>query len=286
MMNADADLSPRPCSEGKRAATGKQTCQCLLERISLLGLPYGREDSFKMGPGRMSQDRILIGLESAILGPETFFDIAFELGMPPQCQPLLMQHMAQANALFFGLEERAEGSVCKADLEFWDQVCAKVTSCNTREPQLLHLGVKWDRSAPDRYELARYTCFPFLDSPAVLRRMIEIYPPEGPHDGLDSALGIVRAGIRRKPSVYLLYLEASESDNPRRSFDVNLYKTGLRVQDVARELREAAIRFGVAEELVEVQLQTHGHRLLGHLSGGIDRHGSEFLTVYAEICPL
>ncbi len=233
----------------------------------------------------MNQNRILIGLESAVLSPNTFFDIAFELGMPPQCQPLLMEQMAEANTLFLGLEERTGGTVCKVYLEFWDKVCAKVKSTGTRDPQLLHLGVKWDSSAHDRYEVARYTCFPLLSSPGVLRRMSEIYPPCGPRDGLDYALEIVRAAIRRNPHVFLLYLEASESDNPRRSFDVNLYKTGLLVGDVARELRAVAIRFGVGEELMEAQLENLGSRALGHLSGGIDRKGNEFLSVYAEILP-
>lgn len=263
----------------------RENCQRLLKRIKLLGLPFGREDSFKMGPGRMSRNRILIGLDSADLTSGKFFDLALELGMPPQCRPLLMQQIAEANAYFFGLEERTDGTVCKVYLEFWDQVCRKVRSTGTREPQLLHLGVKWETPNCDRFEVAAYTCFPLLNSPGVLRRMEEIYPTGGPRGALPPALEIVRAGVGRNPQVLLLYVEASESDNPRRSFDVNLYKTGLLVGDVVPQLREAGSRLGVPEELVEMQLQKLGNRCLGHLSGGIDRKGDEFLSVYAEISP-
>lgn len=96
----------------------------------------------------------------------------------------------------------------------------------------------------------------------------------------------MRKGHRQNPAASFLYLDVSESDNPRCSFDVNLYKTGLRVADAAPELRRAAAHFDLAAEVIDTQLQRLGPRPLGHLSGGMDRHGVEFLSVYGEIQPL
>lgn len=104
-----------------------------------------------------------------------------------------------------------------------------------------------------------------------------------PASSREAARGIVHQGLKRNPGAALLYLEASESGNPRRSFDVNLYKTGLFVSDVAAELRAAAALFEVGSDTIEAQLGALGHRPLGHISGGTDRYGSEFLSIYGEI---
>lgn len=257
--------------------------QRVLQCISELGIPYGREDSFKMTRQRLLCDRVLIGVQAAQLPARTFFDLAFQLGMPTQCLGLLSPLMAHANALFFGFEERAEGRVCKVYLEFWDQVCAEVRRTGAQTPLLLHLGVKWDSQRPGRHELARYTCHPLLNGRDVLRRMAAVYPQAGSLSARDVALRIVRQGLQRNPAAALVYVEVSESGNPRCSFDVNLYKTGIQVADAQAELCQAGAHFGIAPQLMQAQLQRLGPCPLGHLSGGADRHGAEFLSVYGEI---
>ena len=283
-MNSTAP--PPACTSGDSLAAAARPSQYLLRRIEGLGVPYGREDAFKMTRQRLLQDRILIGIEATRLPARTFFEIALELGMPAPCMELLRPRLAQANAFFFGIEDRAAGSVCKVYLEFWDQVRAQVRRTGARTPLLLHLGVKWDSARPGRHELAHYTCHPLLGVPEVLRRMAAIYPPDDAPSARDATLDIVRKGHRQNPAASLLYIEVSESDNPRRSFDVNLYKTGLRVADAAPELRRAAAHFELATGLIDAPLQRLGPRPLGHLSGGTDRHGEEFLSVYGEIQPL
>ena len=37
----------------------------LLHRLDALGLAYGREDSFKIGPRRLVAERILVGVDTA-----------------------------------------------------------------------------------------------------------------------------------------------------------------------------------------------------------------------------
>ena len=68
-----------------------------------------------------------------------------------------------------------------------------------------------------------------------------------------------------------------------RSWDVNLYKTGLLVSDAAPELEAIGRHFGVDAGALSAALAPMQDRLLGHLSGGIDRHGEEFVSVYAEL---
>lgn len=254
----------------------------LLRSLGALGIAYGREDSFKLTPRQLLHDRVLIGIDIALMPAATLYDIAYGLGMSSECQPLLEAHLPQANLVLFGIEDRPEGSVCKVYLEFWEQVRREVIRTGELTPRLLHFGVKWQESRPGRFEVAHYTCFPRLNAAGAMRRMAGLYPPAPSGNSCDAALAIVRRSLQRRPDTSLLYLEVSEGNNPRRSFDINLYKTGLRVADAAPELHQAARQFDIAADALEQQLQRLGPCLLGHLSGGTDRYGAEFLSVYAE----
>lgn len=256
--------------------------QFLLDRLRALGVSYGREDSFKLTHQQLIPDRVLIGIDIAHLPAGTMFDIAHELGMPVVCQNMLRVHLPQANLVLFGIEDRTTGSICKLYLEFWEQVRRDVLRTGSMTPRLLHLGVKWDSTRPERHEVARYTCFPLLSAVDAMHRMSDLYPSAPATNSSEVALAIVRKSLRRDPGASLLYLEVNEDANPRNSFDINLYKTGLRVADAAAELRQAARQFDIAPEAIEQQLHRLGHCLLGHLSGGTDRYGAEFLSLYAE----
>jgi len=74
----------------------------------------------------------------------------------------------------------------------------------------------------------------------------------------------------------------SDEGNPRRSFDIKLYKAQMRVNDAAAQLRLAARALRIPDHLLERELRRLGPCPLGHLSSGIDRHGRPFLSIYAE----
>jgi hypothetical protein len=107
-----------------------------------------------------------------------------------------------------------------------------------------------------------------------------------PADAVRIAQDIVRLAARVRPQAPFLYLEVSETGNPRQSFDVNLYKSGLSVADAASHLRGAAAHFGVAGERFEAVFGEMQQMPLGHIAAGCDRRGGEFLSVYAEVAPL
>jgi hypothetical protein len=258
----------------------------LLGRLDKLAIPYGREDSFKLGRQRLISNRILIGVgvDATRRAADGLLGTAMEeLRMPQACLDVLLPHAALANAVFFGVEDLGESCVCKVYLEFWDQVRNTVRRTGSRTPLLLHLGVKWDTARPGRREVAHYHCHPLLDVQSILRRMARLAPQDHMPGLYKASQDIVLLGARRSPSASLLYLEVSEPGNPRQSFDINLYKTGLDVAAVAAPLQQAARCLVVPPEQLDSQLQRLGPCRLGHLSSGLDRHGQPFLTVYAEI---
>lgn len=262
---------------------GARTIDLLMTWIERRGVSYGREDSFKLSRGRILADRVLVGIDMKDVTVSWLFEVATGLGMPASCRSQLEPHLSKANAVLFGIEDRTDGSVRKVYLEFWDQVRDDVRRSGPEAPRLLHLGVKWDTRRPGRSELAHYMCHPQLGLREVCRRMGSVYGPAVAPAALEEALAIVRLGAMRRPHSSMLYLEVSEEGNPRSSFDVNLYKSGLTVSDVATPLEHAARNFGVPEESLLAETRRLGPCPLGHLAGGIDRHGNEFLSVYAEV---
>ena len=262
------------------------SCDQLMARMRSLGVPFGAETSIKLGPGRLLAARVLVGLPRRELADATVRRLVEELGIPAGGWELLADSLPRANAVFVGLEDAPEGVVRKAYLEFWDEVRRQVRAKPGPQPRLLHLGVKWSDRAPGHFEVAQYHCHPLLSARDVLRRMAAVYERDAAATACPLAQAVLRKGLKRAPTAGLLYEEVSEAGNPRRSWDVNLYKTGLRVGDAATELAAMGRHFGLDEAAVADALAPLQDRLLGHLSGGLDRRGQEFVSVYAELQPL
>ncbi|MEX0642051.1 MAG: hypothetical protein WD468_05090 [Pirellulales bacterium] len=83
-------------------------------------------------------------------------------------------------------------------------------------------------------------------------------------------------------SVQFIYLEVEEEGTLRRSFDLNIYAAGLRVAQVADVLEQAALEYGLSAVELERLLALIGGLRLGHIAGGTDRRGDDFLTIYYE----
>jgi hypothetical protein len=256
----------------------------LIRSLDSGGIGYGREDAFKLLPGQVLGGRVLIGINSSELPVAQALVLAAALGMPGAARRELAGRAAQANAVFVGIEEQRSSTVYKVYLEFWDQVRREVQQCSPpaqAATRLVHLGVKWDSADPARHVRAYYHCHPMLGTRDILRRMRLPFEPN--ESALcDAARSIVRLGARRQPGASMLYLEVSEENNPRASCDINLYKTGLRVADAAAQLERAAAGLDIAPCMLAAAMQPLQDCPLGHLSCGIDRHGREFLSVYAE----
>lgn len=255
----------------------------LLQRIEALGLPSGREDAFKLTREGLIMGRVLVGIPAVGAKVETLLALARQfLAMPEDGHAILHAHVAQASAVFFGVENSSRGVVYKVYLEFWEQVKHAVRMNPSTGPLLLHLGIKWTSERPAHHEVAQYMCHPLLSVKKVMRRITAIYTPGQQANACTPVLEMVRQGIKHNPAASLLYLEVSETRNPRRSFDVNLYQTGISLSSCSTALRKAAAHFGVAKSEIELPLELFGHCALGHLSGGTDRHGQEFMSIYLE----
>jgi hypothetical protein len=255
--------------------------------VAAWGALWGQEHALKLSRGRLLDGRVLVGIDIRDWNPAPALTLASELGASVDALAVLRPHLARANAIFFGIEQRPSDTVFKIYLEFWDEVRRAVRLTGSREPRPLHLGVKWSSRDPTRHLVASYVCHPLVTMRDVLRRIDAVHGPAPAASVREISKTIIRLGMRRDPAASLLYLEASEEGTPRSSYDVNLYKTGLLVRDVEPQFREASKALGAASDIAFDQaFEGLRDRLLGHISGGIDREGGEFLSLYAEVRPL
>jgi hypothetical protein len=82
------------------------------------------------------------------------------------------------------------------------------------------------------------------------------------------------------PHDEIQYLEVTEEGSPRTSFDINVYKAGHRVQEMHALLLKAMQHYAVPPAHFDSLYERIKTERFGHLAGGVDRHGREFMTVY------
>ena len=255
----------------------------LLGLVRGLGAGFGFEKSFKMSAGDLRGDRVILGVRTRLVGEAALVGLCRGIGMPAEHLAQFAGRLGEANTAGFGFEGDGRGGVYKVYLEFWDKLWQRVQR-DPRDvsPALLFLGFKWAAKGGSRRAIARYTCHPLLPVPAIGRRLDALYEGRADSPSLQAARDILALAAARVGRDSFVYVEAEEEGNPRRSFDLNLYKARLRVADLQPVLQALAKRYRIAPALRKLLGQA-GDRPFGHLSGGLGRDGRDFLTVYYEI---
>jgi hypothetical protein len=244
-------------------------------RALLAGLPLeGFERSFKMRGGRLLGERELFGVQLRQVGAERALDLCRALGMPPADLEAFRAQLPEAQVLHFGIEPSEQGAMHKVYVEFPRRLAAQGT-----DPVILHLAWKWDPLRPERGGFATYRCLPKLTLLQAFERMHALYGALGTWRGLTLLQNIASLAASRTVEP-LMYLEVEEAGNRRASFDLNVHAGELLLRDIEPQLRGLQSYFDVPAEIFEAYLAPLRQHRLGHLSGGIDRGGVEFATVY------
>lgn len=256
----------------------------LIELVRNLGVHYGIENSFKLFDGTVLANRFLIGFKKdTILGDPRgpLADVCRGIGMPEACLAEFCEKLPEANIVLFGYEESETNSVYKAYLEFGNQF-DKVVLGNPQKPEglLIHLGFKWNAVKSSAHTTANYFCYPSFSVETILQKLSDVFYEGGHRPSFDIAKGIVElAALRMRPDEFL-YTEVTEANNPRRSFDINMYMANLRMRDLYPLLSRTFRHYRIPEETFQHLYDRMKMRIFGHLSGGVDRAGRDFLTIY------
>lgn len=252
----------------------------LLEQMQI---PCGYERSFKMLPGRILANRYLLGVDLKNLSVEQLRTICQRLNMPEEFFPPLEEHLSDANLVFVGFEDNPPSGTYKVYLEFWERVKSEVQSQGSSvDPKLLHVGFKWNVADNTQRTISRYLCYPLLSAEVILQRMARIYAGYGGCTSLEIVFQIISLAASRADPGSFIYLEVLEGDNVRRSFDINLYSAMLSLGSIWPALLRLRDHFAIPTAPFEQLNRVTSNKLLGHVSGGIDQHGVEFVTIYYE----
>lgn len=237
----------------------------------------GVEKSFKMAEHSLLRNRYLVGIHKADISPAALFSICEKLGMPERHLHAFNAYAEQANAIHFGYEGHDSGGIYKVYLEFAARLADSSSSV-----VLLHVAYKWDAHNPGESTVARYECHPGLPITAILDRIANLYSGQPDRVALDAVREIVgiAAGRMKEPP---MYLEVREENNPRASFDVNLHEAGVRVREIAAPLARLREHYSIPAGMYDALYNGIKGAVLGHLSGGINRQGKDFISVYYPV---
>ncbi|HET6789716.1 MAG TPA: hypothetical protein VFH49_17260, partial [Aquabacterium sp.] len=196
-------------------------CTQLTELIEDAGLPYGREDSFKLLPSGLLEGRTLLGIRTAELNLSRLQNIASILGMPPTYAPLLAELFPQSNMAFVGVESSPGGTVWKVYLELWEALRQRLRAHpgGTPAPGLLNVGVKWQPSS-GMHCRADYLCHPLLSTAGILGRIRQLYRGASTPTASGVLEPLVRLAAQRRAQASFLYVEVGEDQGTRQSFDL------------------------------------------------------------------
>jgi hypothetical protein len=252
--------------------------------VEELGVPCGYERSFKMLPGRVLANRYLLGIETKSITREQMLGICQRLGMPADYQEAFAAGLPDANLVFLGFEDDEErGCMYRLYLEFWDKRQRDLQASRARiDSGLLHLGFKWSTDDPAKKAVSKYVWHPLLTIEEVLQRLEYVYADQPNNVSHEAAGEILTLAASRSGRRSLRYLDVSEQQSQRRSFDINLYRAGLRIQDVHEHLSRVRQHYGIPDAQFRRLCSLTGQKLFGHLSGGTNREGQDFLTFYYE----
>ncbi len=242
------------------------------------GMPFGYEASCKLIPGRELAERFLISIHKDAFVSQGLSDLLPETvcqNVPSDVWQWLEAGLPDADLLHFGYES-SEQPILKLYLE---SACAFYNGLKY-DPQgrmTVFDALKWSAElTPVR---SRYVCRP-EQSEAALEQIITQCFPENQDGACQLAKSYLQQALKVLPAEQLLMLEVEEQGSVRQSFDLNLYDLEQTVAQWADLISDTWQLQQLDRQSLDMFLQTHGDKTLGHVSAGTGRDGQVFFTLY------
>lgn len=261
-----------------------EKARSLARLIDGLGVEYGLERSFKISDRSLLMNRFIMGFKKDQLPGDpdkTMGSVFMQMGMPgafiDECRALL----PQTEYFHFGFEEQRTGCLYKAYLEFKVPIEFGTDGSRIRqEPFLVFLGFKWNPFDGSTRAMSRYTCYPLLSPEEIQEKLACLFERNPEYKSFETAQNIVQNSVKVISNDKIIYEEVSEENNPRKSFDMNLYGADLCIRDIYPLLMDIGRHYSLPDDQFVPLCDRIRDKRFGHLSGGIDREGKDFLTVY------
>jgi hypothetical protein len=268
----------------------KRRADFLIGLIKELNVMYDFERSFKMSHRKMLWHRFLIVVDkNDIRGTphKRVLSTCERMGMPEDFLEMFKEHLSQANPVDFGFEADERSYIYKAYLDFLPYLRrGGDIKLNQTKPHIMFLGFKWDVVNPAKKALTKYTWYPGLSFEEIQGRLSNIYGNDKDRKSIELAEELLRIILSKTTHDKIYYLDVTEGHSPRRSFDINAYSANLQIKEIYPLMMKIWQYFSIpAVEFGDLYRQMET-KIFGHFSGGMDREGNDFLTVYFGLEPV
>jgi hypothetical protein len=253
-----------------------------LRLVKELGAGFVISGSFKMHHGSVLANRYLVTLAKQRLGDaadERIVQSCRAMAMPEDMIAPFAQRLAPANYVHFGFEEAADSCIYKVYMEYWTNWQEELRVNKRSDAFVGGYGYKWDPARGSGSALTRYTCHPLLEPQAMLQRAADACGGAAKQP-VQVLRGLLDAAVPRIPVDKMLYLEADEEGNSRRSFDVNLLQAKLLLADLYPLWSAMCGHYGVDAETFNAHFTPIRNEPFAHIQAGVDRTGRDFTTIY------
>jgi hypothetical protein len=262
-----------------------QPGQLILELVEGLDISYSLERSFKVSGNALLGNRFLLAINKTRIAQEKrhsqIVGVCRRMGMPDEFLQAFMRDLPDADTVDFGFEENQRDRVYKVYLDFLSKWRKEVSGTPKEgDPFLMFLGYKWDARDPGKRALTRYVWYPSISFQRIKENFSEIFQGREHLEPLQIAKDLMDIVSKRTTHDNVYYLDVKEENNPRRSFDLNTYKAGLRLKEIYPLLARTARHYSIPADALHTLYNPIRTKGFGHLSGGISRGGNDFLTFY------
>lgn len=251
--------------------------------IEDLLLPCKYERSFKLMPQKVLANRYALALSLKILTSAQVSMIVERLRMPEDLRASLEREIADASWLGIGFEHSPPSCIFRIYLEFAQNLRKLSQSTMQSQESFISIrGYKWNPVNQLQRSISEYRCFPGLTKNQILDRIQTIFRTDSNRVPIDVCCEIVDIAACRASLQDLVFMEVAEENSSRKSFDVNVYPAKLPLSSIHAPLRRLRDHYSICSTTFNRLENLVLDRWFGHISGGIDKHGYAFTTVYYE----
>jgi hypothetical protein len=207
--------------------------------------------------------------------------ICRRMGMPDEFLEAFKKNLPEADTVDFGFEENKRNCVYKVYLDFLSKWKRKAAgTLGECDPFVMFFGYKWDSRDPGKSALTKYVWYPSISFERIKENFSEIFRGQKHLEPLQIAKDVMDMVSKKTTHDNVYYLDVTEENSLRRSFDINVYKAGLQLKQLYPLLARTCTHYSVSTETFHALYNPIRTKAFGHLSGGMGSGGKDFLTVY------
>lgn len=259
-----------------------------LEVINGLKIDYESEKSIKISHDRISRDRYLFVINNAKINgniQEAFLPVCKKLNMPIPLMELFLDKIVQAPFTAIAYEKGLQASSYKMYLEFSEgaydrNIIKNRNASRNMEPRTLFIGFKWNPAKNTQYSITKYDWHPLISFDTMKEKIRDLFKDKKNDQIRNLNFDFIDMVSEKTTYDRVIYIDAYDDNNPRHSYDINIYRAKITLNDIKPMLETIFHHYSQPESLLHETLLSDGENLLGNMACGLNKQNKEFTTIY------